>query len=270
MNRFLAYAVAVLAGLSAARAGAQTNVPPPVDPLDYQATTQIAAEAPGAQRIAPYFIGVAAKSDWNTLLEANKCYWFSGAGGPGIKKLSLYLWDPAKKRVADAKAKGAGATLAYCAATGGLYHLQARAGGNDRFIVGLFAKEVPPEMVPQPKEKPDLAALCDKEAAAAAPGAVRQGEFFDGSSGRMEHNEWATALEAGTCYWFIAVGEPRQVKELGLFLWGPDRKRITESKSSTNHAVIGHCANATGMFKVQAKVLSGSGDYKLAVYRKPQ
>ncbi len=38
----------------------------------------------------------------------------------------------------------------------------------------------------------------------------------------------------------------------------------------TNVATVGHCAKETGMFKFQAKVQSGSGGYKVAVFEKAE
>jgi hypothetical protein len=55
---------------------------------------------------------------------------------------------------------------------------------------------------------------------------------------------------------------------LYLYLWDGKNKRVTESKSDSDTAMVGHCAKENGMFKFQAKVDSGKGDYKVGVYVK--
>lgn len=60
------------------------------------------------------------------------------------------------------------------------------------------------------------------------------------------------------------------MKRLYLFLWDSNNHRVTESKGTSEQAMVGYCAKATdnGMFKFQAKVDSGKGDYKVGIYVK--
>ena len=79
--------------------------------------------------------------DFEVQLDAGKCYTLVGVGSAGIKELSLYLWDPKKKRVADRKAKESSAALGHCAAVDGPYHVQAKVhDGRGQFRLGLYAK----------------------------------------------------------------------------------------------------------------------------------
>jgi len=252
------------------------------DPLEAAAAQQVTAQAPGAQQVGPFFKGAGQKTDWQTLLEAGKCYWFSGVAGAGVKKLALFLWQPGANpftaRVADAKGSGPSATMAYCATANGMYHLQAKVQGSGMYVVGVYAKAALPQSAPVAKEEPakrgpDLAAIIEKQAKAAAPGALRVGDFMDAKADRIGHAdeaEWSTSLQVGKCYWFIAAGAPGDIKRLSLYLWGPDNKRITETKPSGPNAMIGHCPTVPGMFKVQAKVAQGNGDMKLGIYAKKQ
>src|SRR5437762_4461091 len=86
------------------------------DPLEAAATAQVAAQAPGAVQVAPFFKGADKKTDYSILLENGKCYWFSGVSGGDVKKLALYLWGPGAGvftlRLADAKSNSGNATLA--------------------------------------------------------------------------------------------------------------------------------------------------------------
>jgi hypothetical protein len=113
----------------------------------------------------------------------------------------------------------------------------------------------------------DLAALIDQQAASAAPGARREGDYFQGNG---DKSEWSVALNPNTCYWFIGVGDPGTIKRLEIYVWDPGQRRVTESHNDNNVAVAGTCTTAPGMFKFQAKVQSGGGDYKVAVFSRPQ
>jgi hypothetical protein len=135
--------------------------------------------------------------------------------------------------------------------------------------VGVYVKAAPDGTVPAPPTGPtapaqDLGAQCDAEAKASAPGAERVGDHF---SGNADETDWYTALEVGKCYWFIGVGG-EGVNELWLYLWDPADKRITANKAESNKVTVGHCPEKAGMFHFQAKIGSGSGEYKVGVYAK--
>jgi len=248
------------------------------DPLEAAATQQVAAQAPGATLAAPFFKGADKKTDWNILLESGKCYWFSGVSGGNVKKLALYLWGPTGFfRLTDAKSTTGQVTMAHCAKESGMHKFQAKIEGAGFYTVGVFVKDAPPQAAaPPPVAAPvaqviDLAPLCDQQASMAAAGARRVGEFFTGEGGSIGHKDradYALQLDGGKCYWVIACGEPNHIKALSLYLWGPNGKRITETKPDSPNAMVGHCAQQTGMYKVQSVVAGGSGHYKVGVYAK--
>jgi len=246
------------------------------DPLEITVGQQVAAQAPGAQMVAPFFKGAAQKTDYQVVLEAGKCYWFSGAAGGTVKKLALYLWGPDGKRLTDAKSGGPFTTMAHCPILSGMHKFQAKIEGSGYYTVGLYAKDAPkqavvaPPPVPQ-KMAPDLGPICDKAAASAAPGARRLADFFDGaggSIGHMDRQDYTIQMDAGKCYTVVSCGMPDEVKAISLYLWGPNGKRVTESKADSATAMVGHCPPLTGMFKVQSKITKGSGSYKVGVYVK--
>jgi hypothetical protein len=250
------------------------------DPMEAAAAAQVAAQAPGATQAAPFFRGIGKKTDFQILLEAGKCYWWAGVGGPGVKKLALYLWGPGAgaftPRLTDAKSPTANATMAHCPSMSGMHKFQVKTEGEGPTVVGLYAKVAPtpaaappPAAMVAPAPVADvLGPTCDNAAATAAPGSKRQGPFFDNQGGRMDKVDYSVAMEVGKCYWVVGCGAPGQVKALSLFLWGPDNKRITEAKPDSPNAMLGHCPTMPGMFKVQSKIASGGGPYKVGVYYK--
>ena len=244
--------------------------------LDGKVDEQGKAASQGGELVGTPFHGTSFKQgegvDFQVLLDPTKCYWFSGVGDEQVQKLYLYLWDPADKRVQTKKVDGPMAVLTYCPETSGMFRLQGKVDeGVGHFAIGLYAKQAPTKTVkvePPPAAAPagvDLEKIIDKSAAAAAPGAKRVGDFYASSA---DEQDWFTELDAGTCYWVVAAGTPGKVKKLWLYLWDSNNKRVTENKGETPNAMVGHCPKESGMFKFQAKVNSGSGDYKVGVYAK--
>ena len=115
------------------------------DALDTYLEAQARTLAPGATRLGQRFAGAGDKgqrSDWFVPLEGGRCYTFLGAGGAGLQHLSLYLWDPSGKRVADNRSKTAEAVMGYCTTLPGPYHLQAKVEkGNGEYRVAVFTKK---------------------------------------------------------------------------------------------------------------------------------
>jgi hypothetical protein len=253
---------------------------PPVSPappawLVTVVQDQAAQHAPDAQLVGNIYQGVAHdegdEQEWPLTLEAGKCYWFSGAGDQGVEELELFLYDPEGDRVAKATDGAPRAMMAHCPTVSGMFKLEAKAeDGRGHFHVGVYVKAAPDGTVPPPPTgsaaapAQDLGALCDAEAKSAAPGAERVGEHF---SGDADETDWYSALEVGKCYWFIGVGG-EGVNELWLYLWDPADKRITANKAAANKVTVGHCPEKSGMFHFQAKIGSGSGEYKVGVYAK--
>lgn len=246
------------------------------DPMEQLATQQALAQAPGAQLVQPFFHGAGEKTDWQIMLDAGKCYWFSGVSNGPVKKLAMYLWEPGKwLRVADVKSTSGAATLAHCATVSGMYRFQAKIEGSGTYTIGAFAKAAPQQVaVATPvveKAAPDLGPLCDRRAAGAAPGSHRVGDFFEGKGNSIGHDDrfdFPVQMDGGKCYWIVSCGEPDHIKSLSMYLWGPNNKRITEAKSDSPNPIIGHCAAMTGMYKFQTKITGGGGHFKAAVYVK--
>ena len=246
------------------------------DPLEQASVNQAMAQAPGASLIGPFFHGASEKTDWNIVLESGKCYWFSGVSAGQIEKLALYLWAPNAgmftPRLTSERSESGAATMAWCTKVSGMYKVQAKIEGQGSYVVGVFAKDGPRQADPPPEAALDLRPICDRTAASSAPGARRVGDFFEGQAKSMtthdDRFDFPVQLDAGKCYWLVACGEPDAVKTISLYLWDQRDKRVTESKSDGPNPLIGHCAQATGMYRFQVKVTHGRGLFKAAVYSK--
>lgn len=247
--------------------------PEPPRDLESRAEAQARASAKNGERMGETLRGVAhrddAFTDWRVELEAGNCYWFGYAGDAGVEHFSMYIFDPKDKRLDSARGKPPEGVFTHCAEQNGIYRVQGKvADGAGHYAVVVYKTKAPekvaPPTPPAPKEA-DLGAVIEKQAAAAAPGAKRIGDFYEGSA---ETSDFYTAMEGGKCYWVIGAGEPGKVKKLFVYLWDPKSRRITESKSDSDTAMVGHCAKEPGMYKFQLKVDSGSGKYKAAVYVK--
>ncbi len=128
-------------------------------------------------------------------------------------------------------------------------------------------REIAAGAAPPPAAPMDLEQVIAQQAGSTAPGATRLGNVFIGAGDR---GEWAVAIPPGTCFWTIGAGEQNKIGRLELYIWDPHNRRITESHNDANIAIAGTCVGEGGMYKFQAKVQSGSGAYKVAVYARPQ
>lgn len=263
-------------GSAALGCGREAIVVSPQPPPDLGARAEIEARAGAADgaRVGEPLVGVAHRedgfTDWRLQLDAGSCYWFGYAGDAGVERFSMYVFSPKDKRLDSARGKAPHGVFTHCASESGLYRLQgkvSRGAGHFAVVIYKTASKTPPAATPAPTptSSANLEELIEKQAAAAAPGAKRVGDFFAGTA---ETSEFYTALDAGKCFWVIAAGEPEKVKRLSVYLWDPRNKRVTESKSTTEQAMVGHCATAPGMYKFQLKVESGSGHYKAGVFVK--
>lgn len=105
----------------------------------------------------------------------------------------------------------------------------------------------------------------DQQMSAQAPGAMRVGPMFSGSGPKMD---FTVQLERGNCYWFSGVTDDSGEK-LSLYLWGPPySRRLTDARSPTASATMGHCPVVSGMYHFQAKTRR-DGTFVVGVYAKP-
>ncbi|MGZ3440713.1 MAG: PEGA domain-containing protein, partial [Polyangia bacterium] len=99
----------------------------------------------GGHRVGAIYRGAAAneggRSDWFVPLEGGHCYTFVGEGGDGVKKLFLYLWGPAGRRLQSTREDTPHAKMSYCTAFPGTYHVQAKVDdGQGEYRFGIYSK----------------------------------------------------------------------------------------------------------------------------------
>ena len=105
----------------------------------------------------------------------------------------------------------------------------------------------------------------EQQVAVQAPGAARVGQMFAGNGPKMD---FTVQLERGNCYWFSGVTDDAGEK-LSLYLWGPPyEQRLTDARSPTPSATMGHCPLVSGMYRFQAKTRR-EGTFVVGVYAKP-
>ena len=209
------------------------------------------------------------RTDWNLPLQEGLCYTFSGIGGQGVKtQLYLYLWDQAEKRVATESPSGPKspcATAQTCRAA--ITYKPRLAKALDRWpSVSMPSprRRKPRHPRPWPRRRLTWAPSSTSKPPPPPPGAVRVGDFYRSvAGGETTAATGSPPLEPGRCCWFIGAGAPT-VKELYLYLWNPQLQRVSDNRASSNRTMMGHCPTVPGMYKIEAKVNSGKGDYQLA------
>jgi hypothetical protein len=117
---------------------------PGPDTLSLAVDQQAGVNAPGYQRVGAIYRGAGAeggRSDWYLPLEGGRCYMFIGAGGPGVRKLYLYLWGPDGRRVADRRNPGPLTVMPFCAPYHGSYHTQVKVDdGAGEYRLGVYVR----------------------------------------------------------------------------------------------------------------------------------
>src|SRR5262249_51256234 len=136
----------------------------------------------------------------------------------------------------------------------------------------VYAKGAPPAAPPPPLAPPappyDYRSEMENQISATAPGARMQGGLLMGAASSGDYQDFPIVMDQGRCYTVIAIGNPKQVKELSVYIWGPNNKRITESRNSVHISSLAHCPAMTGSHKVQVKVASGKGEFAVGIYSK--
>ncbi|MEZ4441716.1 MAG: hypothetical protein R3B72_21630 [Polyangiaceae bacterium] len=248
--------------------------PEPPTWLDSEVDALAHRSAPEAERDGELLRGSSPREGqgerFSVVLDEGRCYYLAGVGDDQIAALTLYLWDPDGSRAETVRGKSGKTVLSHCPEATGMHDIEVKpTRGNGHFALGIFSIAAPtpdPEPVAPPEpEGPDLRSLVEKEAGSSAPGAERVGDFF---TDRSDKRDWFAALEVGYCYWWIGAGEPGAIDELTLYLWDPDGRRVTQSKSQSHMVTIGHCPQKGGMHKFQAAIGSGDGKYLVGLYKR--
>jgi hypothetical protein len=259
--------------------------------VEQQVDGQAKQVAPSATPVTPIFREVAyrrgAFKRWSLELAQGNCYLISTAGDETVELLYVRLWDPRGKRLVKTQQPAPGLVFEHCPETTGTYKLEVKIPkGHGHYLTRVFSKEpgapsaiaagpppVATEAAPPPATTAGTTPPAPVEGGIAAriatmgsanEGAAPLGELREGAG---DLTDWYVVLEPAKCYWFIVAGG-EGVERISLFAWDPNKKRVGKAKAEGPDAQLGHCPEAGGMYRVQAKVAKGEGAYALGVYAK--
>jgi hypothetical protein len=109
----------------------------------------------------------------------------------------------------------------------------------------------------------------DRLAASLARGGRRIGPLVDGHGDKKgDHKDFTALLQAGRSYTVLAMGKPGVIG-LGLALADPRGQKVAEIAGEPDYTatpVLRYRASASGNFRVQVKLVEGSGDFTVGVY----
>jgi hypothetical protein len=229
----------------------------------------------GAIPVAQPFGGTLTKkqaSSQNVTLLGGRCYTLLGVDGDGVKDLDLYFYDQNSKKVASDLGFDALPALTSCPTWPGQHRVEIvlKDGGGDvaaqLFVAPIAASALinPPPANPSPDPRTQLI----EQVAQTMPPATRIGDFYRGAGKDNEHSDFTIPLAAGHCYLFYGAAAP-SMRALSLYIWDPSDKRVADQKGVSTSPMIQYCPMKSGPFHVQGKVVTGSGDYRMAVYALP-
>ena len=147
-NAFVAQLAALPIVLAACASHEAVVVDPVLSPtLEVRADQQAHAAIPDGARLPDVLVGVATRAgegtSWGVALHQGQCYALGFATDLDLERLNLALWSPANKRVANQRFKSTQGVLNYCAATNGVYRLEAKViAGGGHFVVVSYASGV--------------------------------------------------------------------------------------------------------------------------------
>jgi len=122
-------------------------------------------------------------------------------------------------------------------------------------------------IIVSPSPPPDLELRAETEARASAKGGERIGETLRGVAHRDDaFTDWRVQLDEGTCYWFGYAGDAG-VEKFSMYIWDPKDHRLDSSRNKPAQGVFSHCAEQSGIYRLQGKVATGAGHYAVVVYK---
>ena len=122
-----------------------------------------------------------------------------------------------------------------------------------------------PDVAPPGGGDDTLAARMSELHARFGQGRPPLSEMQRATLGTSETQDFNIELVRGGCYTIIGAGTP-QVSDLDLFLFDPNGAQVAVDQETDNFPVISHCAAASGVFRVQAKVYAGSGEFAVQLF----
>lgn len=127
-------------------------------------------------------------------------------------------------------------------------------GGHERIVVS-----------PEPPR--DLESRAEAEARSSANEGERVGDTLRGVAHRDDAStDWRIQLDEGQCYWFGYAGDAG-VQKFSMYIWDPKDKRLDSARGKPPQGIFTHCAETSGIYRLQGKVSEGAGHYAVVVYK---
>jgi hypothetical protein len=260
--------------------GQHLGTAPPSDPLSRRVMEIAGHYATGARLVGSVKRGAASRGssvNYAYNLVPGHCYTVIVAGSPSATDIDLFLFDPNRRRVASDREANNLPHLSHCASMPAAYRLEVKMHrGDGPFALGVFdaqggaapAPVAPVAMPPRPAAPagPDpLLARLTEVSSAVAPGAAPVSQVFRGAGETHARVDYSVNLEPGRCYTFIAVGSP-SVTDLDLYVFDPNRRRVTSDRERNNFPHVTHCAGMPAPYTVRVQMYRGSGPYVMQVF----
>ncbi len=116
---------------------------------------------------------------------------------------------------------------------------------------------------------PQLDSMVNQQAESAAPGSVMVNDVLLRGVGydRGESQDFHVELTAGQCYVVVGAAD-ETVTSLHLLMWNPANKRVAMARPKGREALVQHCPEETGSYKIQGKIGKGAGHFAIGVFGK--
>lgn len=98
-----------------------------------------------------------------------------------------------------------------------------------------------------------------------APGSALVGQVRRGAASRGDSVNYAYTLVPGHCYTIVAAGSP-SATDIDLYLFDPNRRRVTSDRDRNNFPHISHCAALPAAYRIEVKMYRGDGPFALGVF----
>jgi len=135
---------------------------------------------------------------------------------------------------------------------------------NVQVQVGI-APAPTPAPGPAPLPQDPLARRLLQLASNFAPGARMVGQIKRGAASRGDSVNYSYTLVPGHCYTVVVAGAP-SATDIDLYLFDPNRRRVTSDRDRNNFPHISHCASLPAAYRIEVKMYRGDGPFALAVF----
>ena len=229
-------------------------------------------------------MGVVVAEGGDTMRELNLrqgyCYAFASLGGPGAGDTDLFVQNSDGEDLAGDRSSEVDAVVRYCPENSGSYTLKAQMyeGSGPVFIAGWWQQQQatvdPAPSAPVIASSSSSSGTVDDayaliDADIRARGYESYGEVAHGELQQAQTRTFGVNLEGGKCYALLAVGAGT-VRNLDLLVANPQGRLVDQDVAADNRPIVRVCAENSGEYRMQVKMVEGSGQFVYHAYRWPR